>query len=64
MTSPDILIWIVRETLSDGSEVCNVELPGGEKIAATSYGAATDLAQTIVDAINEHSTNIADVMEG
>lgn len=62
MTTPDILIWIVPEKLSDGSIVYNVKLPDDSLSAYTSED-ATELAAKIVDAINEHTTNIADVME-
>lgn len=49
-----ILIWV------DGS---NVELPGGETIAATDEDAAEQMAEDIAAAIREHSNSDADTMK-
>lgn len=61
MATPSILIWIEEETLSDQSKVYNVVLPG-EKLSAVSSADADELALKIVDAINDHTSDIADVM--
>lgn len=62
MSAPDTIIWIIEETLSDGSTVYNVKLPSEELPAITSDD-ATDLAYAIAVAINEHTNNKATVME-
>lgn len=59
---PNILIWIVKETLSDGSEVFNVEIPEASLPAITADDAAA-LAETIAGAINEHSNETAGTMQ-
>ena len=59
--APDIVIFVLREKLSDGSEVFNVKI-GSEKLAAVSEGDASYLADKISDAINEHTTNTAGVV--
>lgn len=59
--TPDILVFVVREKLSDGSIVWNVEL---EKITihAVTQEDAEDLAEAIALAINEHSVNTAETI--
>ena len=59
--SPVTIIWILREKLSDGSEVFNVEL-NGEKLPANSEYDATEMAEKIADAIREHTNTDADVL--
>jgi hypothetical protein len=59
--TPDIIIFIVSETLSDKSEVFNV-LIGDVKLAAVSEDEAGRLAEGIASLINDHTTNTADVV--
>ena len=57
------LIWIVKERLTDGSHVYDIELPGGHIVHARDEEAATEMATSIAEAISEHSANEkADVM--
>lgn len=58
---PDVLIWIVEKTLTDGSTVYNVEIPE-IAIAATTEDDAEALAEELMDAINEHSAMLADIV--
>ena len=57
--APDILIFVVPKTLTDGSTVYNVEI-SELAIEATSKDEAEEIAQTIVDAINEGSNTTAE----
>lgn len=59
--TPDILIWIVEEKLTDGSAVFNVDF-NGTIIPAVTESDAADLAEAIADAINKHSNTTAGVM--
>lgn len=59
--TPSILIWIVEETLSDGSTAFNVDF-NGTILGAVDEASAEDLAQSIADAINANTNEIADVM--
>jgi hypothetical protein len=56
------LLFVVRETLSDKSEVYDV-IFGEHKFAATGYDEARDLAERISDAINECTTHTANVID-
>lgn len=60
--APNILFWVVKETLSDNSETFAVELPGGEKIPAADEDRAGSLAEALSDAVNEWSETTAGVM--
>lgn len=58
---PSITVFVVPEKLSDGSVAWNVHL--GERVfAATTEDDATDFADKLAAAINEHTTDIADVI--
>ena len=57
----DILIFIRKEKLSDGSMAYNVELPEFT-LNAVNEDDAIALAETIVDAINHHTVNPANVI--
>jgi hypothetical protein len=59
---PEYLLFMVKETLTDGSEVYNV-IFGDFKFAAVSVTDAVQLADKIMDAINEHTTQTAVVDE-
>jgi len=59
--APDILVWIIAETLTDGSRVFNRDLNLGE-VYATSESDALALAEKIAEAIAQHSTQTAGVM--
>ena len=59
--APDFLLFVVRETLSDKSIAFNVVF-GEHKLAAVDEAAAEELAQSIADAINDHTTQTADVV--
>lgn len=56
--APDIILFVKREKLSDGSFVHNV-LIGDLVCHATSEDDAWELAEKIADAINEHTTETA-----
>jgi hypothetical protein len=60
MAPPEHILSVVRETLSDGSEVFNVHL-GNIRLPAIDEREARKLAEKIADAINEHTTQSADV---
>lgn len=60
--TPDNLIFVVKERLSDGSEVFNVVL-GEHKWPAVMQGDAQDMARAIVDAIEHHTTETADFID-
>ena len=51
----DVLIRIIVETLSDGSKVYDIELPGGSRLHAVSVKAAIKMAESFVTAINDHT---------
>lgn len=59
--TPDFLLFVVAETLSDRSVAYNVVF-GEHKFSATSLRAAKDMAEAIADAINDNSVNMADVI--
>lgn len=59
---PGTLVFIVPETLSDKSKVYNVVL-GEHKWHATDYEAAIALAEAIADAINEHTVDMAEMID-
>jgi len=59
--APDILVWVIAETLSDGSRVFNLDMDLGE-VYAISERDALDMAEKIADAIAQHSTQTAGVM--
>jgi hypothetical protein len=59
--TPDIVIFVLREKLSDNSEVFNVKV-GGEKFPAVTEADAEDLAEKISEAINDHTTSTAGVV--
>ena len=58
---PEFLIFIVSEKLSDGSQVFNV-IFGEMKFPAVTEDDAVQLAETISNAINDHTNNRADVI--
>ena len=61
MSMPDVIIFVIPKTLSDGSKVFDVKL--GEQVwSAVSEMNAGALAETIAEAIDEHTTNTADVV--
>ncbi len=60
--SPDTLIFVISEKLSDGSLVYNVVL-GEHKWHAVDQDEARELANKFSDAINDHTTNTADVID-
>lgn len=58
---PTIDIFVVPEKLSDGSVAWNVHL--GERVfAATTEDDATDFADKLEAAINDHTTDVAVVI--
>lgn len=59
--TPELLIWVVPQTLSDKSIVYNVEF-GGLKFSAVDEDAAEALAEGFAELINEHTCETADVM--
>lgn len=59
--APDFIVFMVKESLTDGSHVYNVLL-GEMKFCAVDEDAAEELAQTISDAINDHTTHNAGVV--
>ena len=62
--TPDVLIWVIPTVLTDGSRVYAVEMPGEYKVDAITEADAADMAQEIVEAINEHSNITAGVQWG
>ncbi len=61
MEELELVIWILKEKLTDGSYVFNVELNGEKYPAITEYD-ATEMAEKIAAAINDHSNAKASVM--
>lgn len=61
-SAPDKLIWIIQETLSDGSIAHNVEVDLGS-LSAISESDARELAEKIRDAIEDHTVDHVGVME-
>lgn len=59
---PDFLFFVVREKLSDGSEVFNVQF-GDTQFCGVTQEDAQELAQKMADAINEHTGHTADVID-
>ena len=55
---PNILIWIIKNTLTDGSSTFDVDF-NGTLLECISEDDANDLAQTIADAINQHTNDKA-----
>jgi len=60
--APDTLIFVISEKLSDGSLAYNVVL-GEHKWQAVDHDEARELANKFSDAINDHTTNTADVVD-
>jgi hypothetical protein len=60
--SPDTLFFVISEKLSDGSVVYNVVL-GEHKWQAVDQDEARDLAHDLAEAINDHTTNTAGVVD-
>lgn len=58
---PDFLFVITKEELTDGSHVYNVSC-GLMKFAAEDEDHAHQLADELVEAINSHTCNVADVI--
>lgn len=58
---PEFMIWIIKRTLSDGSEVFAAEV-GDETFEAITEEDACLLAEAIAEAINSHTTGTAGVM--
>lgn len=56
--TPDHLVFIDEETLTDGSKVYNIAF-GNIEIPAITKQDAEDMAEKIMDAINEHSNDLA-----
>jgi hypothetical protein len=59
--APDFIVFVVPETLSDGSVVYNVKI-GGLTLNAVTESDANDLAEKISDAIGDHTVNTAGVV--
>jgi hypothetical protein len=60
-TTPDIIIFVVPETLTDQSKVFNV-LIGDVKLAACDQDDAGALAEGIAALIEDHTTNTSGVV--
>lgn len=58
---PDVLIWIEKETLTDGSEVFNVKF-GDEVLQSVTEDDANNLAEGMAELINNHTNTSAGVM--
>jgi hypothetical protein len=61
-TTPEFLLFVTSETLTDNSKVYNVVF-GEHKFAAVTQQDARDIANAICDAINDHTTQTADVID-
>lgn len=59
---PGTLIFVVQEKLSDGSYVYNIVM-GKHKWHATSQKDAQELAEKIMEAIEDHTVDSADVID-
>lgn len=59
--TPDLLIFVMPETLTDKSVVYNVTI-GPIKLAATTEDDAGELAERIREAIDDHATQTVDVV--
>jgi hypothetical protein len=59
--APEVILFVERRELSDGSFVFNVVL-GDMRFAATSQDDAEEFAEKISDAINEDTTQTAGVI--
>lgn len=59
---PGTLVFVVSETLTDGSNVYNVIL-GDQKWHAVDQGEAQELAWKISGAINDHTVDVAAVVD-
>ena len=59
--APEHILWVIEKKLSDGSSVYNVEFEGTE-FPCIDLEHAGDLAETIAEAINEHTNTTAGVM--
>jgi hypothetical protein len=57
-SAPDLVIFITCKKLTDGSKVYNVNV-GNVELAAVTESDAMDLADKIVDAVNDHSVSTA-----
>ncbi len=62
MTTPDIFIFVVPQTLSDGSKVFDVKV-GTTTFQAVTRDDAFQLAEKIREAVDDHTNNIAGVRE-
>ncbi len=60
--TPNHIIWIETETLTDGSEVSNVIVDLG-KLPAVDESSARDMAEAIMDAVNVNTNELVDIME-
>jgi hypothetical protein len=60
--TPNHIIWIETETLTDGSEVFNVIVDLG-KLPAVDESSARDMAEAIMDAVNVNTNELVDIME-
>jgi hypothetical protein len=58
----EFLFFVIREKLSDGSEVFNVQL-GDIRFPAVTQDDALELAEKLSDAINDHTTTTAAVVD-
>lgn len=61
MNAPDLVIFVIPETLSDGSKVFDVKF-GNVKLQAVSEDEASELAEKIRDAVEDHTNNTAGVV--
>jgi len=61
MKTPDVLIFVVPETLSDKSVVYNVKL-GNVTFHAVTESDAHDLAEGFLSLIEEHTNDTADTV--
>lgn len=59
--TPDNIIFVIHETLTDGSIVYSVRF-GEREFAATGQEEAEDFAHALADAINDYTTETAGVV--
>lgn len=62
MANADILIFIIPETLTDGSRVFDVKV-GNVKLQAVTRDDAFEFAEKIRAAVDDHTNNTASVSE-
>jgi hypothetical protein len=60
--TPDHLFFVRPETLTDGSKVFNVWY-GDIKFSAVTEEDAEELANKLMDAINDHTNDVADFID-